>query len=125
MRSGLAETWQSRVSDQAEESAERLAAEANLARPESLADVLAMLASPCHMLPQAVSLSRQGKYAEAELIERDLHGVLMRVLGAEHPNTLATAANLADSLTGQGACARLRVRACARVYVCVCVCDPI
>ena len=55
----------------------------------------------CHM-SQAVSLSQQGKYAEAERIERKLCDILTRKLGAEHPNTLATAANLADSLTGQG-----------------------
>jgi hypothetical protein len=53
-------------------------------------------------MSQAVSLSQQGKYAEAERIERKLCDILTRKLGAEHPNTLATAANLADSLTGQG-----------------------
>ncbi len=35
----------------------------------------------------ASCLARQGKYAEAEAIQRDLHKVEMRVLGAEHADT--------------------------------------
>jgi hypothetical protein len=44
----------------------------------------------------------QGKYVEAERIQREVHGVQKRVLGAEHPETLATANNLGLSLSGQG-----------------------
>jgi hypothetical protein len=47
-------------------------------------------------------LFNQGKYADAERIGREVHGVQKRVLGAEHPNTLTSAANLAASLSGQG-----------------------
>ena len=108
MRSGLAEAWCSRALTQSEDSAERLSAEANLVRPIShqaravgRSAVRRMPHAACHM-SQAVSLSQQGKYAEAERIERKLCDILTRKLGAEHPNTLATAANLADSLTGQG-----------------------
>jgi tetratricopeptide (TPR) repeat protein len=80
MQTGLAEAWRSRVAGQAAESAERLAAESNL----------------------ACSLSQQGKNAEAEPMYRRLHEVRMRVHGAEHPDTLATANNLATSLSKQG-----------------------
>ena len=41
------------------------------------------------------SLSGQGKYADADRIERQLLEVQKRVLGAEHPSTLTSAANLA------------------------------
>jgi hypothetical protein len=47
-------------------------------------------------------LASQGKYADAERIEREVLGVRKRVLGAEHPSTLASANNLAASLEGQG-----------------------
>jgi tetratricopeptide (TPR) repeat protein len=50
----------------------------------------------------ALSLSGQGKYADAERIEREVLRVRRRVLGTEHPNTLVTAGNLALSLTNQG-----------------------
>ncbi len=50
----------------------------------------------------AASLSRQGKYADAERIEREVLGVQKRVLGAEHPDTLTSACNLATSLSDQG-----------------------
>ncbi len=50
----------------------------------------------------AAALSRQGKSAEAEVIQREVHGVRKRVLGAEHPRTLTSANSLADSLSGQG-----------------------
>jgi hypothetical protein len=80
MRTGLAQAWRSRVADQAVESAERLAAEDNVAQ----------------------SLMGEGKAAKAEPILRQLHKTEMRVFGAEHRSTLATAANLAQSLSHQG-----------------------
>ena len=72
---GLEEAWRSRVAGQAAESFERLGAESNL----------------------AVSLLKRGKNAEAEPMFRRLHAVLLRVLGAEYPETLICAANLARS----------------------------
>ena len=69
MQTGLAEAWRLRVAGQAAESDERLAAESNLAS----------------------SLVHQGRAVEAEPMFRRLHEVEMRVLGAEHRNTLATA----------------------------------
>jgi hypothetical protein len=80
MQTGLAEAWRSRVAGQAAESDERIAAEYNLAS----------------------SLVQQGKAVEAEPMLRNLHEVEMRVLGAEHPNTLTTASRLAWSLSNQG-----------------------
>jgi tetratricopeptide (TPR) repeat protein len=50
----------------------------------------------------ASSLSNQGKYVEAERIQREVHEVEKRVLGAEHPSTLTSAGNLAASLSDQG-----------------------
>ena len=50
----------------------------------------------------ACSLSGQGKYAEAEQMQREVHAAQKRVLGAEHPDTLMTARNLARSLSAQG-----------------------
>ena len=50
----------------------------------------------------AMSLAAQGKYAEAERIEREVHEAEKRVLGAEHPHTLSSANNLASSLSNQG-----------------------
>jgi hypothetical protein len=76
MLTGLAEAWRSRVAGQAAESAERLQAESNL----------------------AVSLLYQRKDAEAEPMLRKLIEVQKRVLGAEHPSTLTSANNLAESL---------------------------
>jgi hypothetical protein len=38
----------------------------------------------------ADSLARQGKYDEAEKMEREVLAARKRVLGAEHPNTLST-----------------------------------
>ncbi len=37
----------------------------------------------------AISLSHQGKYTDAERIQREVHEVEKRVLGAENPNTAA------------------------------------
>ncbi len=80
MRTGLGEAWWSRVCVQAEESAERLGAAHNL--------------GGCRF--------RDGKYAEAERIEREVLDVMRRVLGEEHPDALASANNLALSLSYQG-----------------------
>ena len=80
MRAGLAEAWRSRVAGQAAENDERLAAEYNLAS----------------------SLMEQGKAVEAEPMLRRLHEVMLRVHGAEDPNTLSVAGYLARSLSNQG-----------------------
>ena len=64
---GLANAWWSQVRDRDEEDPERLEAANNLAN----------------------SLHGQGKYAEAEEMLREVLPVLKRVLGAEHPDTLA------------------------------------
>jgi len=79
MRDGLANAWLSQVCDRAEDDGGRLSAANNLAD----------------------SLARQGKYDEAEKIEREVLAVMKRVLGAEHSDTLTTAGNLADSLSRQ------------------------
>jgi hypothetical protein len=50
----------------------------------------------------AVSLCYQGKYAQAERIEREVLGTRRRILGEEHPDTLQSADNLAWSLSRQG-----------------------
>ena len=73
MQTGLAEAWWLRVCEQAEESAERLAAAGNLADARR----------------------SDGQYAEAERIEREVLGVRRRVLGDEHPSTLTSAGCLA------------------------------
>ncbi len=52
----------------------------------------------------ADSLSGQGKYDEAEKLQREGLAVLKRVLGAEHPDTLTAAGNLAVILLRQGKC---------------------
>ena len=44
----------------------------------------------------------QGKYADAERIEREVLGALRRVQGEEHPDTLSSAHNLASMLSQQG-----------------------
>jgi hypothetical protein len=49
----------------------------------------------------ASSLTRQGKHAIAERINREVLGVRRRVLGEEHPDTLVSANNLATSLSNQ------------------------
>jgi hypothetical protein len=49
-----------------------------------------------------MSLSDQGKHADAERIEREVLEARKRVLGAEHPDTLTSANNLAASLADQG-----------------------
>jgi hypothetical protein len=80
MQTGLAEAWRSRVAGQAAESDERLEAENYL----------------------ATSLLLQGKDVKAEPMLRRLHALMMRVHGAEHPNTLSVAGDLATSLSNQG-----------------------
>jgi hypothetical protein len=47
-------------------------------------------------------LSTQGNYAEAERIQREVHGVRKHVLGAEHLDTLLSVGDLAQSLSNQG-----------------------
>ena len=49
----------------------------------------------------ALCLSRQGKSAEADEIDREVYVVQTRVLGAEHPSTLASAVNIAALLARQ------------------------
>jgi hypothetical protein len=122
MRTGLAEAWWSRVCDETEESAERLAAAHNLADARNSDGQYAeaerinreLLGVEKRVLGEehpdtltsagnlASFLSNQGKYAEAERIEREVLGARRRVLGEEHPSTLSSAANLAASLSGQG-----------------------
>ena len=76
----LANAWWSRVRERAEDDSERLAAAHNM----------------------GISLSDQGKYAEAEEIHRHVLLLDKRVLGPRHPDTLTTACNLARSLWDQG-----------------------
>jgi hypothetical protein len=79
MSDGLANAWWSRVRDRAEDDGERLTAASNL----------------------VISLKPQGKYDEAEKMQREVLAVEKRVLGAEHPSTLSTASNLVVSLSRQ------------------------
>jgi tetratricopeptide (TPR) repeat protein len=79
MQNELSEARWSRVCDQAEESGERLSAAGQLAG--------------CRR--------NQGKYVEAERIEREVLGVQRRVLGEEHLETLNTAARLALTIMHQ------------------------
>jgi hypothetical protein len=80
MRTGLAEAWWARVRDAAEESAERRCAAYNLGQ----------------------SLYGDGKYGEAERMFREVHGIRMRLLGVEHPETLKCAGEIALCLLYQG-----------------------
>ena len=86
MYDGLANAWWSRVRDRAEDDGERLTAAGNLAD----------------------SLSSQGKYDEAETMQREVLAVKQRVLGADHPDTLSTAGNLAYYLSRQESTMRRR-----------------
>jgi tetratricopeptide (TPR) repeat protein len=79
MRTGLATAFWLRVRDLSEENDERLCAANNLAHTFLL----------------------QGKYAEAEQVQREVYAVRRRVFGAEHPTTLEAANNLAEALSGQ------------------------
>jgi hypothetical protein len=47
-------------------------------------------------------LSGQGKYDETEKMDHEVLAVRKRVLGADHPETLSTAGDLAASPAGQG-----------------------
>ena len=68
----------------------------------------------------ATSLSSQGKYDEAEKMQREVLAVDQRVLGAEHPDTLSTAGKLA--LCNLFKCVRVCIELVpALVLVCVCV----
>ena len=80
MERRLAEERWLRVRDQPVESKDRLAAASSLAS----------------------SLHGQGKYAEAEQMERELLAVRRRVLGPEHPDTLNPMGNLARTMNRQG-----------------------
>jgi hypothetical protein len=84
MRTGLAEAWWARVRDAVEatveETAERQSAAYNLGR----------------------SLFGGAKYGEAERMFREVHRTSMRLLGAEHPETLACAGEIASCLSRQG-----------------------
>ena len=53
---------------------------------------------PLGAVLQAANLSKQGKYAEAEKMQREVLVARQQELGADHPDTLETAGNLADSL---------------------------
>jgi hypothetical protein len=79
MLTGLAKAWWTRVRDYEEDNDERLGAAGNLAQ----------------------SLYGEGEYAEAERIFRSVHRTYMRVLGAEHPNSLMMASEIALCLSYQ------------------------
>lgn len=74
MAIALARAWLLQVQDSDEDDPVRLAATHNLAS----------------------ALCDDGKYAEAEQMQRAVLAVRHRVLGAEHPDTLTTARNLAS-----------------------------
>ena len=80
MRRNLAEAWCLWVSDQPDESKERLQAASNLTK----------------------CLLMEGKFAQAEAPLLSLLTVRTRLLGAGHLVTLAVAGNLASSFQGQG-----------------------
>ena len=80
MRTGLAEAWWARVRDAVEKNAEWQSAAYNLGQ----------------------SLFGDGKYGEAERMFREVHGIWMRLLGAEHTRTLSCAGEIALCLTCQG-----------------------
>jgi len=103
MRDGLANAWWSQVCDRAEDDGERLCAAGNL----------------------AASLSDHGKHDEAEKMQREVLAVRKRVLGAEHPDTLTTANNLAASLNRQGSlfmCVRVCIYVLVPALVLLCAC---
>jgi len=79
MRMGLAQAYWSRVRDLAEEDMRRQTAAHNLAS----------------------CLYEHGRVEEAEQMQRELHEVQKRTLGAEHPHTLLAASNLATFLMRQ------------------------
>ena len=50
----------------------------------------------------AAALSGQGKYVEAEQMQRQTLELRRKVLGREHPHTLTSMSDLAAALSGQG-----------------------
>jgi hypothetical protein len=72
----------------------------------------------------ATSLFNQGKYVEAERIQREVLGARKRVLGAEHPDTLMSASNLAMSLSHQGKYAEAELMLHATLSSCQRVLGP-
>ena len=50
----------------------------------------------------AHSVFQQGKYENAEKLQRKLLAIQCQVLGSEHPEALTTLGNLAQSLSHQG-----------------------
>jgi hypothetical protein len=50
----------------------------------------------------ANSLGQQGKYAEAEALDRQTVKLQETILGKDYPNTLGSMSNLANSLRQQG-----------------------
>jgi hypothetical protein len=50
----------------------------------------------------AIALLGQGRHEEAELLEHEILTVLKRLYGDEHPDTLASAGNLAICIFDQG-----------------------
>ena len=78
---GSAETWWAKVRDLPSENLQRLAASGTLAN----------------------ALAEQGGlFARAEAMYRELLSAQRRVLGPEHPETLMSSSNLANTLYSQG-----------------------
>ncbi len=59
------------------------------------------LAEKCHDYSHVVA-SRTGKHVEAEQMHRKALEVMQRVLGAEHPRTIAARESLSKTLRAQG-----------------------
>jgi tetratricopeptide (TPR) repeat protein len=81
---GLAEAWWLLVRDQVAESDE------------------GYIERQCAMSNFAKALSGRGEHAQAAQLQREVLDVQQRLLGADHPLTLRTRANLTASLRGQG-----------------------
>ena len=64
-----------------------------------------------------IDLSGQGKYEEAAQMQCELLEVLRRVLGAEHPGTLAYTGNLAYALRKRGKYEEAAQRQCELLEV--------
>jgi hypothetical protein len=50
----------------------------------------------------AYTLQQEGHYPEAEKLQRETLSLQSRVLGAEHPDTLRSMNNLANTLVAEG-----------------------
>jgi hypothetical protein len=87
MLMGLAEAWRSSVQHLPADDEQQVGAANNL----------------------ALAFNKQLRFAEAEIMYREVLVVRQRMLGSEHPNTLATAMNLANALLGQGKAAEAEV----------------